>query len=91
MLKKKKIRKWQTKALTEGDLAAAKGLVIGVAEATPTKLLLNPEIRDDQGEWTVVQHHNVEEGTYPSFLAWLEESVDEFNELIKQEREDGFE
>jgi hypothetical protein len=89
--REKKISEWQQKALVEGDLVAAKSLVIGVAEVTPTKLLLNPEIVDDQGEWIIVQHHIVEECTYPNFLVWLEESIEEFKELIKQEKEDGFE
>ncbi len=82
----KEIRKSQTNALTEDDLVTNKDLVIGLAKVTSTKLLLNSERTNSQGEWIVVQHHNAEECTYPSFLAWLEKSVDEFSSLIRQEK-----
>ena len=83
------IEEWQEKALRSGDLIAAKSLVIGVSRYTPTRLLLDPESVDENGEWRVVQHHKDEEYEYPSFLAWLEESVEEFRELIRQETEEN--
>jgi hypothetical protein len=81
------IRKWKRQALEAGDFIAANSLVIGVSEITPTKLLLDPQRVDAKGEWAVVQHHKVEEYTYTSFLVWLEESVDEFRELLREESE----
>lgn len=83
------IRKWQHQALESGDPVAGNALVIGDSLVTPTKLLLDPEVIDEWGEWGVVQHHKEEEIAYPSFLVWLEESVDEFREILQDEIEDG--
>ncbi len=81
------IREWQRQELHVGDFVAANSLVIGYSWITPTKLLLDPDRVDENGEWAVVQHHNGEECAYPSFLLWLEESVDEFRELLREESE----
>jgi hypothetical protein len=82
-----RITKWQHQMARSGDSVAANSLVIGDSTITPTKLLLDPDTVDANGEWAVVQHHKDEEVTYPSFLAWLEESVDEFRELLQLEGE----
>jgi hypothetical protein len=83
------IRKWQQRALEAGDSVAGRSLVIAVSVVTPTKLLLDPETVDAEGEWECVSHHKDEEISYPSFLAWLEESVEEFREILKDEIEDS--
>ncbi len=83
------IRKWQDTARRAGDAAAAEGLVIGLSSVTATRLLLDPRRPDADGEWPVIQHCKGEEGEYPSFLAWLEESAEEFRELLREEQSGG--
>lgn len=79
------IQAWQAQLKKIGDFVAANSIVIGLSEVTATKLLLDPNRTNPQGEWTVVQHHNYEENNYPSFLVWLESSIDEFRQLIEEE------
>lgn len=79
--KKQHISDWQTKMAYGGDEVAARSLVIGVSTITPTKYLLDPEMVNFDGEWQFVQHHNEVEAEISSFLEWLEESIDEYNEL----------
>lgn len=83
----KKIQTWQQQMLAAGDDVAARSLVIGVSDIAPTKYLLDPAVVTDDGEWRLVQHHKVEEDEFPSFLEWLEESVDEYRELARIARE----
>ena len=87
--RKESIIKWKRKAKESGDIVAFRSLVIGLSEITPTKLLLDPEVVDEDGEWRIVQHHKDEECEYPSFLIWLEESVHEFRELQRLENEEN--
>jgi hypothetical protein len=82
-----KIRKWQADAAKAGNHVAAEGLVIGFGEATSIKLLLNPNITDDDGEWQMVGDDNGPEWVKPSFLDWLEGTVEEFRELAQEEIE----
>ena len=79
------IEEWQRQEREAGDTVAADSIVIGLSEVTPTKLLLDPGRINSLGEWSVIQHHKGEEADYPSFLIWLEESIDEFGELIDEE------
>jgi hypothetical protein len=81
------IREWKRKELDAGGLVGSNSLVIGMSNITPTKLLLDPERTGANGEWAVVQYHHEEEGDYPSFLIWLEDSIIEFQELLREERE----
>lgn len=83
----KRVKEWKLKVLEEDDFVAVNSLVIGVSRVTPTRLLLDPTRVDSEGEWAVVQHYHEEECVYPSFLAWLEESVDEFRELLNEEKD----
>ena len=87
--RQRKIKKWQEQARRTGDSVAANSLVIGSSDITPTRLLLDPESMDSEGEWRVVQHHKAEEYDYPSFLDWLEESAEDFRQLAREERESG--
>lgn len=82
-----RLRQWRQQTLKAGDEDAANSLVIGYSQVTPTRLLLDPNQVEEE-EWAVVQYHHGEEGVYPSFLAWLEESIDEFKELLSEENED---
>jgi hypothetical protein len=75
------IRAWQRQAEEAGDEIAARALVIGVAEITPTKILLDPETIATNGEWALIQHHKDAADEYPSFLAWLEASVENFRHM----------
>lgn len=83
-----KIKKWQAEAEKAGDPLAANGLVIGFGEATSIRLLLDPSTLDETGEWAIVGHDNGPEWNYPSFIAWLEASVEEFRELAEEETEE---
>jgi hypothetical protein len=85
--RKQKISEWQKKMESYGDEVAARSLVIGVSSVTATKYLLDPEVIDPQGEWRFVQHHNGEEAEVASFLEWLEESVDEYDELASMNQD----
>lgn len=60
------------------DDVGVRSLVIGIGEATPTMLMLDPMRVNDGGEWALVVHHHGEEDAYPSFVEWLEQSADEF-------------
>lgn len=80
---------WQKRARAEGDEVAARSLVIGASGVTATKYLLDPEQVDEDGEWALVQHHHEVEAVVPSFLKWLEESVDEYQELARAAHEDS--
>ena len=82
-----KIRAWQVSAGMLGDSIAANSLVIGFAEASSIKILLNPEVVDETGEWELLGHDNGIDWSFPSFLAWLEASVHDFNELTREEIE----
>ncbi len=72
------IRKWKEEAQTHGDAVAVRSLVVGVSAVTATRWLLDPEVVDEHGEWLFVEHHHGAEGSHTSFLAWLEESVDQY-------------
>lgn len=86
---KAKIQQWQEKEREAGDSVAANSLVIAASDVVPTKLLLDPDDVAPDGEWRMVQHHKTEEYDYPSFLAWLEESVDDFRDLAREERKEN--
>jgi cell wall assembly regulator SMI1 len=61
----------------------ARALVIGVAEVTPTRVLLDPKTIDANGEWALVEYYYGVEHVYPSFLNWLEATVEEFRQLAE--------
>jgi len=63
------------------DDVGIRSLVIGLDDSTPTKILLDPKRLNNDGEWSVVVHHHGEEGTYGSFIDWLEQSAKEFTDL----------
>ncbi len=83
-----KIQKFHADCKKYKDPVGVRGLVIGYSDTTPTRLLLDPERIDAAGEWTLVVHHLGEEETSESFLAWLEASVEEFNDLAEEEFDD---
>lgn len=80
------IKNWQQQMMAVGEDVAARSLVIGISDITPTKYLLDPEVINEDGEWRLVQHHKIEEAEFPTFLEWLEESVDEYRKLARMER-----
>jgi cell wall assembly regulator SMI1 len=81
--KAEKIEAWQRKADKSTDPVAAKGVVIGWADANQTRILLDPSDATDDGEWRLVQHYKDEEAEYDSFIHWLEESVNEYQEMVE--------
>jgi hypothetical protein len=82
-----KISEWKANARKAGNSLAAESLVIGSGHASPIKLLLNPNVVDDAGEWQMVGDDKGPEWTQPSFLVWIQGTVDEFRELARQEIE----
>ncbi|WP_084501428.1 SMI1/KNR4 family protein [Nocardia xishanensis] len=81
--KAERIEAWQRQADKSADPVAAGGVVIGWADANQTRILLDPSDATDDGDWRLVQHYKDEEGEYDSFIHWLEESVDEYQELVE--------
>ena len=81
------IESWRQQMKVTGEDVAARSLVIGISGITPTKYLLDPEVVDEDGEWRLVQHHKIEEAEFPTFLVWLEESVDEYRKLARMTRD----
>lgn len=82
------IPQWQRDCRDDNDEVAARSLVIGASAITATKYLLDPGVIDTQGEWRLLQYHHEMEAELPSFIQWLEESVDEYLELADMDPED---
>lgn len=80
--------KWQRLAGASGDEIAERSFLIGGSSITPTKYLLDPRQVNEEGEWAFIQHHIEVEAVLPSFLQWLEESVEEYEELSRAAIED---
>jgi cell wall assembly regulator SMI1 len=85
-----RVREWRQLAQKlaqkyAGDEAevVARALVIGVSDVTPTRVLLDPETIDANGEWRLVEYYYGVEQVYPSFLSWLEATVEEFRQLAE--------
>lgn len=72
---------WKRSMTIRGDEWVKHCLVISHSEITATRYLLDPEQVDALGEWRFMQFHNGIEAQRDSFGLWLEESVDEYNEL----------
>lgn len=83
-----RIKKFHADCEKYKDAVGVRSLVIGYSETTPTRVLLDPERINAEGEWTLVVHHHGEEETFESFFEWLEASVEEFNELADRDPDD---
>lgn len=79
---------WKQAAIDAGDDVAARCLVIGASLITATKYLLDPAAASQDGEWPLLQYHHEIEAEAPSFIEWLEESVDEYLELAELDMSD---
>lgn len=77
------VASWRRSVAQYGDTIAARCLVIGASIISPTKYLLDPERVNEEGEWLFLQYHHEVEAEVPSFLEWLEQSVDEYRELAE--------
>jgi len=82
------IANWQADMQRHGDEVAARSLVIGLSDINATKYLLDPAVQNEDGEWRMIKHYHEEEAEYESFLAWLEESIDDYSELAKMDHSD---
>ncbi|HET8707413.1 MAG TPA: SMI1/KNR4 family protein [Pseudomonadales bacterium] len=82
------IADWQADMKRHGDEVAARSLVIGFSDINATKYLLDPAVQNKDGEWRMVKHYHEEEADYESFLAWLEESIEDYSELAKMDHGD---
>lgn len=79
---------WKQSALDSGDDVAARSLVIGASLITATKYLLDPIAASQDGEWPLLQYHHEIEAEVPSFIEWLEDSVEEYLELAELDMSD---
>jgi hypothetical protein len=79
-----RVREWRrlSQKYDEDDLVT-RALVIGMSEIVPTRALLDPETIDANGEWALVDYYHGVEQVHPSFLNWLEATVEEFRQLAE--------
>lgn len=76
-----RIREWQKDALKWGDEVGGHGLVIGFSDVSQSRIMLDPRRVGDGNEWRLYENYKDEEQEYESFLEWLEQSVDDYQEL----------
>jgi hypothetical protein len=81
-----KVLRWQREQAKAGDPFAPNGLVVGHSDITPTVFLLDPSSPDEDGEWPLIRYDYSPEQVYPSFLDWLESSVQTFRRLAEKEQ-----
>lgn len=76
-----RVTHWQVKEAGAGNRIVGRSLVIGISSVTATKYLLDPGSAQSGNEWSLLQYHHGVEAEVESFLLWLEQSVNEYNEL----------
>jgi cell wall assembly regulator SMI1 len=88
-----RIREWQQNAAKWGDEVGGHGLVIGFSDISQSRIILDPRGVSADGEWKLYENYKDEEQEYDSFLEWLEQSVDDYQDLAMNpnpdEDEDG--
>lgn len=72
---------WQQDAAKWGDEVGGRGLVIGFSDISASRILLDPRRVAEDGEWGVLENYKDEDQEYDSFLEWLEQSVDDYQDL----------
>jgi hypothetical protein len=76
-----RIRAWQQDAAKWGDEVGGHGLVIGFSDISQSRIILDPRNVGEGDEWPLYENYKDEEQEYSSFLEWLEQSVDDYQEL----------
>jgi hypothetical protein len=76
-----RVRAWQQSAAKWGDEVGSLGLVIGFSDISQSRIILDPRNISDGDEWRLFENYKDEEQEYESFLDWLEQSVDDYQEL----------
>lgn len=78
------IHKWQQEAVrNDYEAITVRSLVIGLGEITATRILLDPETVDPDGEWALVRYNKGVADEYSSFVEWLEASVTIFRDMVE--------
>lgn len=78
----KKIKRWQEQAISCGDEVIGRSLIIGHSNISQSRIALDSESTADEGEWRVIEKYKDEEVGYPSFVAWLEQSVKDYQAIV---------
>jgi hypothetical protein len=76
-----KIRQWQQDAAKWGDEIGGQGLVIGFSDVSQSRIILDPRRINEDDEWRLFENYKDEEQEYDSFLEWLEQSVEDYQDL----------
>jgi len=76
-----RIRDWQRNAAKWGDEVGGHGFVIGFSDISQSRIILDPRRVGANNEWRLFENYKDEEEEYDSFLDWLEQSVDDYQEL----------
>jgi cell wall assembly regulator SMI1 len=79
-----KIAAWQSQARRYGETRLAEGLVIGHSNISQARIILDPKQVDEHGEWALIAVDKDNEDEYASFLAWLEQSVRDYQLLAEE-------
>lgn len=78
-----KVRKWQAAMAKEGQTALAAGLVIGFSPISQKRIVMDFGQVDAEGESRIIQWDADELSEYDSFIKWLEDSAQEFEDLVE--------
>lgn len=84
-----KIQRWQASMLKSGEPSLAAGLVIGFSAISQKRIILDPSVTRDDGEYRLIQWDSDEFIEYESFVGWLEASAQEFEEVAAAAKNAG--
>jgi hypothetical protein len=84
-----KTRKWQASMVKEGQAALASGLVVGFSAISQKRIVLDFGQLDAAGEGRLIQWDSDEFSEYESFIKWLEDTAQEFEELAESPNNSG--
>jgi hypothetical protein len=79
-----KIAAWQLQAKRYGETRLAEGLVIGHSDISQARIILDPKLISEHGEWGLITVDKDAEEEYGSFLEWLEHSVVDYRILARE-------
>lgn len=82
------IKDWQQQAAKWNDEIAAKGLVIGHSDISPSRILLDSSTITEDGEWRLLERYKDEQVEYGSFVDWLEQSMSDYEDIADLDDED---
>jgi hypothetical protein len=73
----------------EGQAALASGLVVGFSAISQKRIVLDFGQLDAAGEGRLIQWDSDEFSEYESFIKWLEDTAQEFEELAESPNNSG--